>query len=486
MLNRIISFQFYFLLTGVILLSSCSKDDEPDNPNNNPDTPVSDGIMVSYTQDGTEKSFEISERIGIFMDYSEIDGLQAKRVEVFTGGDNEYPSISMDFPYRTGEIALGTSYGGQETDYLYLDLGSEESYGVYPDLQETIDGEYVAPWIKIDAISDNGTVSGSFGGTFIQYNSSTGPNPHITVQGSSYTLYTDDYSPKTYDLTLPIATPPSNGGGGGNTNNVVAAFEARIPGSYVSTGDDGYYGEVELTFFNKSQNATHYEWELTYSSSYDDDNYFYYENSNGYNSSFSERLRLYHVLDTNKFRVKLTAYDDNGNSDSQTQEFKFPTLKAKVYINGELLEDPGLVYYDSNPYIDDAAYRINGLLFESEVVETINFYRAGNFPSPGTFLEDIYQTGDVFCGKLNGNYTFYMSGGWGSTFDDPMGEYGSMYIDNYSVQFSNADGFGNPYEIFGKLSFDATLRKWDGSENQVNVEIFYLPPDSYYGLDKKK
>lgn len=475
------------LIGLMVILSSmfmaCAKDSADstdqviDNGGGDNNEVFTENISMTLIKNGQEITLDIKENIYSFITVDELEGYTIKKLEISTGNGNTFPKINLSFPLKVGDYKLGTTYGSEEyfRDYIILDISEEEYYYENTQYQNDIEGPWVQPWLEVLSISGSGELEAIFGGTVIGYDYDSESYQSLNINNGKIKVKIADDYPGIVDNSLSIAVDPptGDGGGGGGQNNINADFEIRYPYSYVS-GVAMLFDTATLTIINKSSNATQFEWELIQGDFTYSENYFIETTPVGLNR-FQKTMRLRNMSDTCRFTVKLTAYDEFGNNKTAFRSVSLPMLHCVMYVDGVMVDDPGTIYYEEETIGTKSFLRVFGIAFEK--VNTFHFGDVGFFPTPGTFLDDLHQTGDYF--PSNGDLSFYLEKSYpngGVTFDDPDSEYSSLNVDNYSIQIENAE----IYKIFGSVSATYTLGQAGG--NTGTVEFKYLAPESHYPL----
>lgn len=454
------------IFLGSIIIVSCSKTSDTTDPviddDGNNDEPFTEGISFIMVQDGAESTVNITEYIGAFISIDELDGFTIKRLEISTGFQDIFPKISTEFPFKIGEYLYGTTYGtgSDYKDFFSYDLAEDEYYYENTELSEQIEEVWVQPWINVISISSKGELIAEFGGTIIRYDSGEDILQSIEIKDGIIKIEIEDEYPSTVDNSSSLAVPPVIGNG----TNIKPIFEVRYPGTYIS-GTEMLFDTATLTFENKSLNATHFEWELLYPSTNLDENYFKETTQVG-TTFFSKNMKLDGNKDSSYFFIQLTAYNAQGDSRQTTQRVALPMLNAQMFIDGQrVYSDEKLGYLSVDDMVRNELFGVPWNNFQND----FNFGTRGMYPPMGTFLDGFHQMLSPYANP-DSDFDFYAKLDGQATFDDPDGDYSSLYIDNYSVQIIN----GDVYKIFGKVYAEFTLDSIGGPTH--NIELRYLAP----------
>lgn len=432
-----------------------------------------ESISMTIIKNGQETTVDIKEDIGSFVTVEELEGYTIKKLGISTGYENTFPNISISIPLKVGDYKFGTTYGVEENfrDYINLSLSEEEYYYENTQYQDEIEETWTQPWLEVLSISGTGELEAIFGGTVIRYDYESESYQSLNINNGKIKIKVADDYPDIMDNSLAIAVNPPTGSGGGGQNNIIADFEIRYPYSYV-LGVAMLFDTATLTIINKSSNAIQFEWELTQGDYWYPENYFF-ETTPVALDRFQKTVKLRNRSDTCHFTVTLTAYDEFGNSKTTFRTVNLPMLHGEVYMDGVLVDDLGLIFYKEYTFQTGSHLSVTAQSFH-EVVN-FNFGEAGFFPTPGTFLDNLHQTGSFFLS--NGDLSFYLEKQYpngGITFNDPDGEYSSLIVDNYSIQIQRAE----IYKIFGSVFASYTLDEPGGYTG--TLEFRYLAPYSHY------
>jgi len=470
-------YHFVFLL-GILLsftiISSCSKssddnvltDENNDGNNNNGGDEFKESISLSIIKDGVEEDILIDEFIGHMVNTGEVEGYSIKKLELYTGYEETYPKIYAEFPLREGAFEFGTTYGENNDykDFISIDFSEDIFYAENTNYSDLIDENWNQPWMKITSLTADGELTAEIGGTLIYHDYSNDTYKSLNIKSGTIQLKVDDDYPDVADNSMDIANPPVIGSGA----NIIADFDIRIPGTYIS-GTQMLFDTATLTIENKSSNADYFEWELVYPSTYHTDNYFYKETQVGTRFIY-HNVKLQNSADSSYFYIQLTAYDNQGNSKTVTKGVSLPMIKGEFYLDGDLLLRDNIWYHAAGD-----RYRLNvGGLGTDHLDKAFNFGIKDMYPPMGTFLEDFHQMSNKYLPYPETDYEFYAEIGGENTFNDPNGEYSWLIIDNYSVQIVK----GDIYKIFGKINASFVLK--DPSGDQHTVEFRYLAPLDLY------
>lgn len=491
---KIIHKHFLPFFLFAIILVSCSTDSN--EPENNPIDPVGETggdtfkqeIFMTIIKDGVESEIKIDEFIGASVNLDEQNGYSFKKIEITTGWENTFPQIDAEFPFKVGSYEFGTTYGEDNDflDFFSLKLSNDDYFRENTEYADIIDVQWIQPWLEVLSIEAGSEgeydMEAIFGGTliFYEYGSGADTASAVTIKTGTMKISVPDDYPDVTDNSASIANPPTVGGatGGGGQDNIYADFDIRFPGSYIS-GTQMLFDTATLEIVNKSSGAITLEFELTSGDYWYSDNYFFETTQIGI-GSFHKTMRLYNVLDTNSFTVKLTAYDEHGNSKTAFKSVDLPILRCQMFINGQLVDDPGIICYEEYESNNNSQYEVFGIAFED--IDTFHFGDAGYFPEPGNILDDIGQTGSWFIPR--NDYSFYLEKSYpngGITFDDPDANYSSLTLDNYSIQVVN----NSIHKIFGSVYAEYTLNDPTGPTG--TVEFRYLAPYSkFYSFKNHK
>ena len=477
---------FPFILIFLTAFLSCSKtvDNEAGSDNNGDNNEVfTEHVKLSYIKDGIsqELSFTGSDLLDAYTFVDELDGYDLKRLEVEVEDEIEiYPSLSFEFPMVAGEVSFGTTYGSDNDypDFIKLQFSEYQVYFENTEYADLVGDDWEQPWLNVTEINelDNGQkeLTAEFGGTLIHYNEEDEDVSTVQIdQGIIQISVYDDY-PGFTDNSYNISNPPSvgSGSGGSGQNNIIADFEFRVPGTYVM-GTQMLFDTATIRIENKSSNADYFEWELLTGSTNYNDSYFQKETQIA-SPPFNTLVYLDNASDSSRYRVKMTAYDNNGNSKTVIKSVSLPMMKGEIYLNGDLIER-GNIYYVVNGegYLNRLASNWSGWIPSNE--KRFWFATEGVFPSDGTFLTDFHQRESIPYTESDDEFFVKIGNKW--TYDDPNGEASSMTLDNLSVRVQRA----NINKIIGLISANYTLREnGEGAAESGNIEIRYLAPSGFY------
>lgn len=481
-------FYIVLLFFSVAIIYSCSRptEDESSIPEENNDDEIigfSENFSMTYELNGVEQQIDFNQSFEINVYTDEVDGFEIKRIEIDIEDDIEfYPSILIEVPFKTGDFDFGTTYGEftEYTDFIEFSLSDSETYKENTEYAYVVEENWTQPWFSIESISNNSQgeyeVEAKFGGTLINYNDDENATP-IQINAGNIKFKVIDNYPDVIDYSANISTPPVVGTGTGGTgqNNIVADFEFRIPGSYIS-GTQMLFDTASIRIENKSSNAQYFEWELASSSTNYSDSYFYKETQIA-SPPFSTLVYLDNTSDSSRYSVSLTAYDNNGNSKTVIKSVSLPMIKGEIYLNGNLIER-GNIYYNENGegYLNSITSSWTATGSDNEFW----FATEGVFPSDGTFLSDFHQRQTYPFTDSDDEFFVKIGNKW--TFSDPNGSVSSMSLDNLSVKVRKA----NNYRIIGLVTANFTLAEnGEGETESGNLEIRYLAPRNlYFGFKK--
>lgn len=468
------------ILISFAIINSCSRPSDEDTvlpsdtggENNGGDNGGNTGggdfkevISLTILKDGIEEEIIIDEYIGHLVNTGEVEGYSIKKLELFTGYEDTYPKLYAEFPLRIGEFQFGTTYGESNDykDFISLDISEDVYYGENTNFSDLISEQWTQPWMNLISLTADGELTAEIGGTLIYKNYDNNTYHSLQIISGSIQLKIDDDYPDIADNSMDIANPPVIGSGA----NIIADFEIRYPGTYIS-GTEMLFDTATLTIENKSSNAEYFEWELVYPSTYHNENYFYQETQVGTRFIY-HNVKLQNNADSSYYYIQLTAYDNQGNSKTTTKSVSLPMIKGEFYLDGDLLLRDNIWYHALGD-----RYRLNvGGLGTDHLDKAFNFGIKDMFPPMGTFLEDFHQMGNQYTYPET-DYEFFAEIGNKSTFDDPAGEYSWLIIDNYSIQVVR----GDIYKIFGKINASFILE--DPTGDQHTIEIRYLAPLDMY------
>lgn len=469
-----------------IILLSCSKsssdstDSIIDDGGGNNTEVFTESIKMTIVKDGVESEITIDQYIGAFINVDEVDGYTFKKIEIATGWENTFPQMAAEFPFKVGSYEFGTTYGADKDflDFFSMKFSEDSYYRENTEYADIVEGQWIQPWLEVLSIQVNSDneyeLEAIFGGTLIYHDFGSDSIQSLTIKTGTMSIVVADDYPDMTDNSASIANPPVVGGatgGGGGQNNIIADFEIRYPYSYVS-GVAMLFDTATLTIVNKSSNAVTFDWELTSGDYWFPENYFF-ETTPVALDRFQKTMKLRNASDTCSFTVKLTAYDEYGNSKTAFRSVNLPMLHCVMFVDGVQVEDPSIICYKEYTSQTGSHLDVFGITFEK--VHTFHFGDAGFFPTPGTVLYDLHQTGDYFTS--NGNLSFYLEKSYpsgGITFNDPDGNFSRLEVNNYSIQIVNA----GIYKIFGSVYAEYTLGGPGGKTG--TVEFRYLAPYSHF------
>ena len=485
---RILNRNFLMLLFIGIVFASCSGDSA--EPENNPiiDEGETGGntfkqeISMTILKDGVESDINIDQYVYADINVDNIEGYDIKKLQMDAENEDLYPLIEAEFPLKVGEYLLGSTYGeyNEYRDRFSLEF-SEESYLDNTEYADLLEEEWVQPWLNVISVTTNTAgeleLQADFGGSLIQYNEDNNTAKSLQIKSGKLKVKVPNNYPDIVDNSVNIANPPQvgssgsggGGGGGGGQNNVMANFEIRYPGTYIS-GTRMLYDTATLTFENTSLNAQYFEWEMIQPSTNFTESYFYNETQVA-SPMFSRKVKLENTNDSSRYYVKLTAYDENGNSDFVVKSVSLPMIKGELYINGDLIERSNMYYNENGEgYLNS----LNSNWSSTGLKNEFWFATEGVFPSDGTFLTDFHQRGTYPFTDSDDEFFVKIDDKW--TYDDPDGQVSSMSLDNLSIRAIRAD----LYKIIAHVTADFVLTDGKSPAESASIEIRYLAPRQLY------